>query len=178
MGSTAPGTPPNSQAMILKRGCSIRKWLGSARVATPAEPNFNAQRSFSENNIEMDPGRANRILRRGLKLKCPDCGLGPLYRKAFRMHSHCEYCGLIYEREQGYFVGAIYINVIATESLLLAALLIYALIAGRISQTILTVLIVLAVTLPLLFFHHSRSLWLCVDYILNPREIRIKDVEL
>ena len=93
------------------------------------------------------------------------------------MHTHCDYCGLIYEREQGYFVGAIYINVIATESLLLGALLIYTLITGNISQTILTVLIVLALTLPLVFFHHSRSLWLCVDYILNPRERVINNVD-
>src|SRR6266849_4070198 len=177
MDSTAPGARPNSQAMILKRGCSIRKWLGSAPPATPAEPNFNAQGSFSEKNIEMDAGRAKRILRRGPKLKCPDCGLGPLYRKAFRMHNHCEYCGLIYEREQGYFVGAIYSNVIATESLLLGALLINALITGNISQTILTVLIVLALVLPLVLFHHSRSLWLCVDYILNPSEKPIKHVD-
>jgi len=146
-------------------------------VATPAEPNFNAHGSFSEKSIEMDPGRATRILRRGLTLRCPDCGLGPLYRKAFRMHTHCEYCGLIYEREQGYFVGAIYINVIATESLLLGALLVYALITGNVSQTILTVLIVLALVLPLVFFHHSRSLWLCVDYILNPRERPVKHVD-
>jgi uncharacterized protein (DUF983 family) len=132
---------------------------------------------MSAANIEMDTGRAKRILLRGLRLRCPDCGLGPLYRAPFRMHTHCDYCGLIYEREQGYFVGAIYINVIATESLLLGALLIYTLITGNISQTILTVLIVLALTLPLVFFHHSRSLWLCVDYILNPRERVIKHVD-
>ena len=65
----------------------------------------------------------------------------------------------------------------ATESLLLGALLIYTLITGNISQTILTVLIVLALTLPLVFFHHSRSLWLCVDYILNPRERPVKHVD-
>ena len=89
------------------------------------------------------------------------------------MHTHCDYCGLTYEREQGYFVGAIYLNVIATESLLL----IYALIAGNISQIVLTVLIVLALALPLLFFHHSRSVWLCVDHILNPTEGGIKRVD-
>ncbi len=125
----------------------------------------------------MDTGGAKRILRRGLMLRCPDCGSGPLYRSLFRMNIYCEYCGLIYEREQGYFVGAIYLNVIATESLLLGALLIYALITGNISQTILTVLIVLALVLPLVFFHHSRSLWLCIDHILNPREGRIKHVD-
>jgi hypothetical protein len=93
------------------------------------------------------------------------------------MNAYCEYCDLIYEREQGYFIGAIYLNVIATESLLLGTLLIYGLITGKINQAILTVLIVLALTLPLVFFHHSRSLWLCIDYILNPREKRIRRVD-
>ena len=118
----------------------------------------------------MDSGRAKRILVRGLKLRCPDCGLGRLYRSPFHMNARCEYCDLVYEREQGYFVGAIYINVIGTESLLLGTLLVYALITANISQNLLTGLIVLALTLPLLFFHHSRSLWMAVDHILNPTE--------
>lgn len=122
----------------------------------------------------MDSKRAKRILLRGLRLKCPECGLGRLYRSLFRMFSQCRYCDLIYEREQGYFIGAIYLNVIATESLLLGTLLIYGLITGEVNQTILTLLIVLALTLPLVFFHHSRSLWLAIDHILTPREQRLK----
>ena len=58
--------------------------------------------------------------------------MGRLYRSLFRMNTHCDYCGLVYEREQGYFIGAIYINVIATESLLLGTLLIYGLVAGTV----------------------------------------------
>jgi len=94
------------------------------------------------------------------------------------MNAFCAYCDLIYEREQGYFIGAIYLNVIATESLLLGTLLIYGLITGRVDPAILTVLIVLALILPLVFFHHSRSMWLCIDYILNPSENRIKHVDV
>jgi hypothetical protein len=93
------------------------------------------------------------------------------------MNTHCEYCGLVYEREQGYFVGAIYFNIMATESLLLGTLVIYALITGKITQNILTALIILALTLPLVFFHHSRSFWLCLDHLLNPREKRIRHLE-
>jgi hypothetical protein len=85
------------------------------------------------------------------------------------MNAQCEYCQLIYEREQGYFIGAIYINIIVTETLLLGTLLIYGLIVGTISQTILTTLVVLAIVTPLLWFHHSRSLWLCFDHVMNPR---------
>ncbi len=106
---------------------------------------------------------------RGLKLRCPECGLGRLYRSLFRMSAQCEYCGLRYEREQGYFIGAIYINIIATETLLLGTLLIYGLVVGTLSQTILTTLVVLAIVMPLISFHHSRSLWLCFDHLLNPR---------
>ena len=125
----------------------------------------------------MDSGRVNLILGRALRLRCPDCGLGPLYTSLFKMNNHCEYCGLVYEREQGYFVGAIYFNIIATESLLLGTLVIYGLITREITQTILTALIVLALILPLIFFHHSRSFWLCMDHLLNPREKRIKHLE-
>jgi hypothetical protein len=40
------------------------------------------------------------------------------------MNAQCGYCDLIYEREQGYFIGAIYLNLIGTESLLLGTFLI------------------------------------------------------
>ena len=125
----------------------------------------------------MDAKRTKRMLQWGLRLRCPECGLGGLYRSPFRMHPQCRYCDLIYEREQGYFIGAIYVNVIATESLLLGTLLIYGLVTGQINQTILTVLIVLALILPLFFFHHSRSLWLAIDHILTPREKRLEPVD-
>ena len=59
-------------------------------------------------------GRVLRILGRGLRLRCPRCGRAALYRGAFAMHAGCAACGLRYEREQGYFVGAIYINYAAT----------------------------------------------------------------
>ncbi|MFY9611723.1 MAG: DUF983 domain-containing protein [Blastocatellia bacterium] len=117
----------------------------------------------------MDTSRAKRVFVRGIKLRCPECGMGRLYRTQFRMNAHCEHCGLIYEREQGYFIGAIYINIIVTETLLLGTLLIYGLVIGGISQTILTTLVILAIVMPLLSFHHSRSLWLCFDHLMNPR---------
>ena len=82
----------------------------------------------------------------------------------------CRVCGLVFEREQGYFTGAIYINVIATESLLIAALLIYFAIRVTFDQRLFTILFVLGVLLPVLFFHHSRSLWLAIDHIIDPQK--------
>ncbi len=60
---------------------------------------------------------ANKILSMlsaGLRLKCPRCSVGRLFRRPFSMNSYCSHCGLKFEREQGYFVGAIYINYAAT----------------------------------------------------------------
>ncbi|MCE2454048.1 MAG: DUF420 domain-containing protein, partial [Nitrospinae bacterium] len=50
-----------------------------------------------------------RALRRGCALMCPRCP-EPLFTGPFRMHERCPGCGYLFEREQGYFVGAIYIN--------------------------------------------------------------------
>lgn len=48
----------------------------------------------------------SKIIRYSFKLICPECGIGKLFEKGFRMYSHCTKCGLKYEREQGYFIGA------------------------------------------------------------------------
>ncbi len=50
-----------------------------------------------------------RALRRGAALVCPRCP-EPLFTGPFQMHQKCPGCGYLIEREQGYFIGAIYIN--------------------------------------------------------------------
>src|SRR2546422_8837393 len=54
--------------------------------------------------------RLVRALGRAIRLRCPRCGATPLFRGWFRMAEACALCGLRFERAQGYFVGAIYVN--------------------------------------------------------------------
>ena len=54
--------------------------------------------------------RAVRLLMRGLCLRCPRCGARSLFLTWFTMHECCFVCQLRFEREQGYFLGAMYIN--------------------------------------------------------------------
>ena len=116
----------------------------------------------------MNIGEARKILMRGLRLKCPACGRGALYKSAFKMWEQCPACGLVYGREQGYFVGAIYLNVMATEALILLVYLV-SVFTGMISdRVIFPLLIGMAITLPLIFFRFSRSLWLSIDHIVSP----------
>ena len=106
-------------------------------------------------------------------LKCPDCGHGSLYRRVYQLNHHCEYCGLIFEREQGYFVGAIYINVLATNALIIGTLLVFMLISGTVNQQILWILFAVGATFPFLFFRHSRSFWINFDHYFDPLTKRV-----
>jgi uncharacterized protein (DUF983 family) len=114
---------------------------------------------------------ANRILSmcaNGLRLKCPRCGIGSLYGKPFRMNSNCTHCGLVFEREQGYFVGAIYINYAATVLIAVPGFFLLSIFTNLTIDQQLAIWVPFAIVFPLLFFHHSRSLWLVLDHIFNP----------
>jgi uncharacterized protein (DUF983 family) len=121
--------------------------------------------------------QARRLLVRGIKLRCPACGLGRLYRSFFQMHEQCFYCGLRFVREQGYFVGAIYLNVAATEFFIFITYLTFVLTRHAADQTVYTVLFALALVLPLVFNRHARSLWLSLDYLLDPPSTSLHSID-
>lgn len=114
------------------------------------------------------PARLLSMLASAIRLKCPRCGEGSLYAKPFHMRSHCLNCRLKFEREQGYFVGAIYINYAATVGIAVPGFFILdALMQLPIDQQ-LWIWVPFAIVFPLVFFHHSRALWLVVDHLFNP----------
>jgi uncharacterized protein (DUF983 family) len=117
---------------------------------------------------EQGSARAVRLLMRALGLRCPRCGAQSLFRNWFAMHARCSVCQLRFEREQGYFLGAMYINYGVT--VVLALLGSFALEWwAEVSLTQQLVLWVSFGTLfPLVFFRYSRSLWLAFDYFFDP----------
>src|SRR5215475_2830273 len=56
-------------------------------------------------------------LLRGLRLRCPRCGAPGIFDGFWTLRRFCRACNLRFEREQGYFIGAIYINYFATVSI-------------------------------------------------------------
>ncbi|HEV3218337.1 MAG TPA: DUF983 domain-containing protein [Candidatus Acidoferrales bacterium] len=111
-------------------------------------------------------------LARGLRLRCPCCGLGALFRAPFRMYHDCPVCGLDYFREPGYYVGAMIINYGATSFLMLIAYLIVAFLVPPIwnapPETKIPIWMAAAIVVSLALFHHCRAIWLAVDYWLEP----------
>jgi uncharacterized protein (DUF983 family) len=106
------------------------------------------------------------MIANGLRLRCPRCGVGPLYANPFRMHLQCAHCDLKFEREQGYFVGAIYINYAATVAIAVPGFFILDIFTSMTINQQLALWVPFAIIFPLLFFHHSRSLWLVLDHYL------------
>jgi uncharacterized protein (DUF983 family) len=84
------------------------------------------------------------------------------------MYSHCLSCDLQFEREQGYFVGAIYVNYAVTAVLMIAGYFALDLVVGMSLIQQLILWCTFAFFFPLFFFRYARSLWLSFDYIFNP----------
>jgi uncharacterized protein (DUF983 family) len=110
------------------------------------------------------------MLGHGLRLRCPRCGIGGLYCKPFKMNENCAHCALKFEREQGYFIGAMYINYAVTVAIAVPGFFLLDAISGIDINRQLAFWIPFTVIFPLLFFHHSRSLWLVLDHYFNPEK--------
>ncbi len=101
--------------------------------------------------------------------KCPRCHKGDLYKnnhpyqfKDFgKTHTHCSACGLKYEKEPGFFYGAMYVSYALTVAFSVAiAVAIYVLFreASYVVYMI-SILVGLVVLMPL-SFRLSRTIWI------------------
>ena len=113
-------------------------------------------------------------LRRCLTLRCPACGRSPIVQIPFKIKDHCPSCGAQFKREEGFFVGAILVNVVTTELMILAIYLISLPLINSHDQLVLTILFAVALLFPVLFYHHSWSIWLGFDHLIEslPRYVK------
>jgi uncharacterized protein (DUF983 family) len=107
------------------------------------------------------------LLKRALLLRCPRCGRGKLFRRWFTMYDHCSYCNWRFEREEGYWTGAIAVNLVVTE-LLVAAFVIPLAAMQTPLLPLFAIGIPATILLPFLFYRHSKSVWMTIDFFLNP----------
>jgi uncharacterized protein (DUF983 family) len=114
--------------------------------------------------------RAVRLLVWGLCLRCPRCGARSLFRTWFTMYERCAVCHLRFEREQGYFLGAIYINYGVTVVLALIGSFALERWVGLSLTQQLVLWVGFCGLFPLVFFRYSRGLWLAFVYIFDPVE--------
>src|SRR3954449_10137572 len=102
---------------------------------------------------------------RGLTMRCARCGSGHLFTHYFSMVPDCPRCGLHFEREQGYWAGALAINIMATGGLF--AIVFVALLIATIPNVpvgpLLAILVPIAVLGPIVYYPFSKTVWVAVD---------------
>nr|WKN36916.1 DUF983 domain-containing protein [Tunicatimonas sp. TK19036] len=104
-----------------------------------------------------------------LNHKCPRCRTGDIFRyslfqkptKFTSTYKKCPHCGLQYEREPGFFFGAMYVSYALTMAVLLAtAFILYNFFNDpEVTVYIITVPMVVILLLPVVF-RYSRTLYL------------------
>jgi uncharacterized protein (DUF983 family) len=108
-----------------------------------------------------------KTLSRCLRLRCPVCGLSSIVQRPFKVKHHCPLCAALFMREAGFFVGAILVNIVTTEFVILSIYILFLVLLGFGYQVVLPTLFVAALLFPVAFYHHSWSIWLGFDHLVE-----------
>ncbi len=118
--------------------------------------------------------RANVSAARGIFGQlCPRCRTGRIFRSSIfrgfpKMHECCPVCGLKFEREEGYFLGAMYISYgLALIAITVAAVLLWVFTKWSIEKTVVRSVLLFVPLAPTLTLF-SRVLWIYLDRSIDP----------
>ena len=117
--------------------------------------------------MKRDPRTILITLWRCLRLQCPVCGRASIVERPFNLKHRCTACTVIFKREEGFFVGAIMANVVATEVFILMVYFACLLLTNLGEGSTLTILFLIGVSFPLAFYHHAWALWLGMDHLIE-----------
>ena len=108
---------------------------------------------------------------RGLRRRCPRCS-GKAFQSWFRVKPHCDQCGLGFEREPGYWVGAVIINTTVTFATFVGMFLL--MVAATWPEVpwgiVMGVTIVANAAIPVAFYPISMTTWLALEMSWHPLE--------
>lgn len=109
------------------------------------------------------------MLSRGVRRKCPQCGSGNLFRGWLTMVDRCPGCDYLFEREEGFFLGAVVVSVIITELVIVALIAIgFALTLPDTPVVALAIAGgVLAGLTPLVVYPFTKTIWTAVDLLMR-----------
>lgn len=98
--------------------------------------------------------------------RCPRCRKGPVFHGIMSTYESCRVCGLKYEREPGYFYGAMYASYVI--GLVTTAYWLPLLLMGFSPVWVLVPPVIqLIVQIPL-SYRYSRVIWLHMDHRFDP----------
>lgn len=107
----------------------------------------------------------SQMVARAVRRRCPRCGQGKIFSTFFALRSNCPRCGFRFEREEGYWTGAMIVNIAACE--LWFAILFVAVILATLPHipwvALLGVALVTNGLLPIAFYPWSKTIWMAFD---------------
>ena len=108
------------------------------------------------------------LLQRGLRQRCPVCGKGKIFQGFFKTYERCPVCNFKFEREEGYYSGAMAVNLVVSE-LLIVIIAVPLAASGGVSVPLLVVLgATIPILLPILFYRPTKSIWMSIDHMVHP----------
>lgn len=112
------------------------------------------------------------LVMRGLCRRCPMCGTGKLFTKWFKIKDRCPNCAILFEREEGSFVGAMFINIAVTEIALALFMAIgFAMTLPDPPTALLAVIgASISIVVPVFFYPYSKTIWTGVHLAMKPLE--------
>ena len=116
------------------------------------------------------PQKLTKLLARGLRKRCPRCGGGEIFRSYYTLEPQCPHCAYPFEREEGYWVGAVIVNTAVVEAIFFV-LFIGILVATLPEINWRAMLVAGIVTngvFPFLFFPYSKTVWMALDLYFHP----------
>jgi uncharacterized protein (DUF983 family) len=112
------------------------------------------------------------MLLRGLFRRCPRCGGGKLFTNWLSMKPRCPRCGMCFEREEGFFLGAFVVNfgvmLIAVAAFI--AIGVAATLPDPDPVKLALIGAVVGVAVPIFFYPMSRTFWSAIDLLMKPLE--------
>ena len=104
-----------------------------------------------------------------VRLRCPRCRRGRIFKGLLHMNDPCPVCGLLFEREEGYFLGAMYVSYVLGCVIVGAAYFLALALWPNVSPTALC-LYLFAGYVPLMpwVYRYSRAIWMHFDRLVCP----------
>lgn len=135
----------------------------------PARPELPP--SFPASSTPFSWARLWTLCKRALRLRCPNCGGGPVRASWLKRLPGCPVCGLRLDRgEHDYFIGAYLVNLIVAEVLLFIGLLgvLVATLPDPPWNWIQYGGVALMILAPLATYPFTELLWLAFDLAFRP----------
>lgn len=113
-----------------------------------------------------------RVLGRGIARRCAHCGSGGLFEGWLTLRSACPRCGLRFQRQEGFMLGSMTINMIVTFVSL--ALVVGGAMIGTWPDVPIGLVIgsgaAVAIVVPVVFYPFAATIWVAVEWLMRPAD--------